>query len=123
MNYYPNINGENMDTVSDVWFLPSENTWKDATIMAYRDKGIVKFTPDGLTFTGNTYNIFITNIQSVCYGKQGRDFINNWVRVEYRSDEHGDIQQAFFADGGLLGWSGIFGGTKKLFKKIKTTYL
>ena len=41
-----------------------------------------------------------------------------WIRVEY-TDAGEKKQLAYFADGSLLGWSGIFGGTKILFKKLK----
>jgi hypothetical protein len=46
--------------------------------------------------------------------KQGKDFINNWIKVEYQ-----DGNTAFLADGNLLGWAGVFGGTKKILKVIQ----
>jgi hypothetical protein len=39
-----------------------------------------------------------------------------WVRVTWR---HGDgTKEAYFADGSLLGWGGLFGGTTRLFNAI-----
>ena len=38
-----------------------------------------------------------------------------WIKLEY------DIERvAYFADGSILGWGGLFGGTKKLFRKLVT---
>ena len=67
-----------------------------------------------LAFTGKKDKVEIRNIKNVNYGRQGRDFVNNWVKVGY-----GDNSTAFFADGSSLGWGGIFGGTKKFLNKIK----
>lgn len=112
--------GGMMDSLQEVWFLPSENTWKDLHLLAWKDKGVLEFFPEGLTFTGTTDTLTIKNIETVRYGRQGRDFINNWVRIEYRINK-GDttLQEAFFADGRCFGWSGIFGGTRNLFKRIQ----
>jgi hypothetical protein len=41
-----------------------------------------------------------------------------WVAVEYQ-DESNQSQKAYFADGSLLGWGGIFGGTRGLYHRIK----
>ncbi len=38
-----------------------------------------------------------------------------WVRVTWR---HGGGKEAYFADGSLLGWGGLFGGTTRLFNAI-----
>lgn len=56
----------------------------------------------------------IRQIKDVSIGKQGRDFVNGWVRIDYENGK-----KAYFADGNALGWSGIFGGTKQLFDAIK----
>jgi hypothetical protein len=39
-----------------------------------------------------------------------------WVRVSYRGGD--GTEEAFFADGSLLGWGGLFGGTTRLFNAI-----
>jgi len=41
-----------------------------------------------------------------------------WVAVEYQ-DESNRWQKAYFADGSLLGWGGILGGTSGLYRAIK----
>ena len=57
------------------------------------------------------------NLHNVSYGKQGRDFINNWVKVEYGDMNSPSI--AFFADRSLRGWGGIFGGTKRILEAVR----
>ena len=96
-----------------VWYLPAENKWEDKNLLAMRDTGTVELTGNSIVFRSKKGQINITGISSVTYGKQGRDFVNNWVKVEYMN---GNI--AYFADGSLLGWGGMFGGTMKLFKAI-----
>lgn len=110
-----------MERIINVWFLPSENTWRDLNIMAMKDRGTLSFREKELIFQGKEYEVKIKDIKSISYGKQGRDFVNNWVKIEYRTDD-GEIKTAFFADGGMMGWSGIFGGTKKILNKITERY-
>jgi hypothetical protein len=40
-----------------------------------------------------------------------------WILIEFH-DESNQVHKAYFADGSLSGWGGIFGGTSKLFKII-----
>lgn len=101
-------------TFDNIWYLPSENTWKDFQLLAYRDIGTLTLDAESITFVGLGNMIRITDIEEVTYGKQGRDFINNWVRVRSKNGDTG-----FFADGGWLGWRGILGGTTKVFKAVK----
>ena len=37
-----------------------------------------------------------------------------WIRIEYEGE-----RVAYLADGSFFGWGGVFGGTKKLFRKLK----
>ncbi|RWY47252.1 hypothetical protein [Mucilaginibacter gilvus] len=104
-----------------VWYLPSENTWKQFQYLAMKDIGTIAFFKDVISFTGEKTDIKIAQIISISYGKQGRDFINNWIKIDYH-DETGVQSQAFFADGNNRGWSGIFGGTKKMYMLIKELY-
>jgi hypothetical protein len=100
-----------------VWYLPHENRWRDLNLLAYKDTGKLRVAENSIEFSGGKETVVITNIRRVTLGKQGRDFVNNWVKVEY-----GDIATpsvAYFADGSLHGWGGIFGGTKKLLEAVK----
>jgi len=86
-------------------------------LLAYQDVGKLTVSDSHLEFKGDQQTIVIDRIRRVSYGKQGRDFINNWVKVEY--EEAGSCHRAFFADGGSLGWDGILGGTKRILEAIK----
>jgi hypothetical protein len=101
-------------TFSDVWYRPSKNSLLNTSPIAFYDKGTLKVGEGVLEFRGEKGVVNISNIQSIAYGKQGKDMVNNWVKVDY-----GSGQQAFFADGSLLGWGGIFGGTQKLLKALQ----
>tara|TARA_B100000029_G_scaffold157234_1_gene152474 strand:+ start:1330 stop:1833 length:504 start_codon:yes stop_codon:yes gene_type:complete len=101
---------------SRVWYLPEENLWRDnrKNMFAMRDSGTLVVNNDSLVFTGKKEEVRIANIKKISYGKQGRDSVNNWVKVEYQ-----DGLTAFFADGSWLGWSGILGGTKKILNDVQ----
>ncbi len=84
-----------------------------------KDTGSLFLENGEVIFKGNKYKqVSIKNIESISYGKQGRDFVNNWVKLIYATEE-GERKVAYFADGKLLGWSGIFGGTKSIMNKIQ----
>ena len=100
-----------------MWFLPSENRWRDLNLLAYRDVGQLTVGDSSIEFKSGSRTVVINQIRNVSYGKQGRDFVNNWVRVEYEED--GTLTTAFFADGSMRGWGGIFGGTKRILQAVK----
>ncbi len=104
-------------TFDTVWFLPHENRWRDFNLLAYRDTGRLTVSDESIEFRGDKETLVITNVQRVSYGKQGRDFVNNWVKVEY--GDHATPSVAFFADGSMHGWGGIFGGTKRILQAVK----
>ena len=54
-------------------------------------------------------SIFISSLAIVLVFQIAKHFFN--------------AKTAFFADGGMMGWSGIFGGTKRLLEKIRKQYL
>ncbi|RPI31958.1 MAG: hypothetical protein EHM70_10155 [Chloroflexota bacterium] len=101
---------------SNIWFLPKENTWKELNFLAYRDTGRLVVHPDRLEFQSSRQHFVLAPIRRVSIGKQGRDFVNNWVKVEYGDGDK--LQAVWFADGSLLGWGGLFGGTQRLFNAI-----
>ena len=100
-------------TFRNVWYLPAENRWRGLNMLAMRDAGTLVVNEDSLEFNGKKEKVRITGVKRISYGKQGRDFVNNWVKIEYQ-----DGNTAFFADGSLLGWGGILGGTKKILNAI-----
>lgn len=100
-------------TFDKVWHLPAENRWRDMNMLAMRDAGTRVVNGDSLEFNGKKEMARIVEEKRISYGKQGRDFVNNWVKIEY-----GDGNMAFFAEGRWLGWSGIFGGTKRILEAV-----
>jgi len=100
-----------------VWHLPEENSWKSTNLLAMKDVGRLSIANGKITFAGADSDIEISNIQNIQYGKQGRDFVNNWVKVEYENGK-----TAFFADGRWLGWKGILGGTRKIQQSLQTCF-
>ncbi len=99
-----------------VWYLPSENRWRDRNPLAYRDVGRLIVSGRDIGFQGRGRKLAISHVRSVSIGRQGRDFLNDWVKVEYGSGSAPDI--AFFADGRWLGWSGVLGGTRRILDAI-----
>jgi hypothetical protein len=104
-------------TFQSVWYLPDENKWQDMNPLAFRDVGILTIGERSLEFHGRSGAVHITHVKRISYGKQGRDFVNNWVRIEYGDSPAAST--AFFADGSLLGWGGVLGGTKKLLAAVQ----
>jgi hypothetical protein len=78
--------------------VPVENTWRNFEMMAMRDVGILIVSVDSMKFQGEKESIVIQKIRRVSFGKLGRDFINNWLKVEFGEEATPSI--AFFADGG-----------------------
>ncbi len=103
--------------LNHIWYLPSENRWRDMNILAFRDSGRLIVGDGTLEFQGSKERVIITGIRRVSIGKQGRDFINDWIKVEY--GEAASPSTAFFADGSFLGWGGVFGGTRRLFAIVQ----
>lgn len=103
-------------TFRRVWFRSTENKWRDWTLLAYREVGNLTVNDSSIEFQTPSRTLSISKIRTVHYGKQGWDTVNNWVKVEYEEGE--TLFTAFFADGRMGGWSGIFGGTKQILKAI-----
>jgi hypothetical protein len=99
------------------YYLSRENTWLRFRLLAYEDVGKLTISEASVMFESSKRTVVIDRIQQVSYGKQGRDFVNNWVKIEYL--DGGRPALAFFADGGSLGWSGVAGGTAKMLEAIK----
>lgn len=66
---------------------------------------------------GKKQNVSISNVRSIGRKRIGRDFINNWIQVVY--EVGGDTRTAYFVDGRMLGWSGIFSGNSRIFEAVQ----
>jgi hypothetical protein len=101
---------------NNVWFTPRRNWW-NLKLLAYDDKGTLTINGDSLEFRGGGGLLMMNDIRNVSLGKHGRDFVNDWVIVNYLN---GQIPlTACFADGNNLGWGGALGGTRQIFDAIK----
>lgn len=104
-------------TFDKVWYLSGDSIWRIFRLLAYQDVGKLTVSNSQVEFKSSQRSILIDQIRRVSYGKQGRDFVNNWVKIEY--DQGGQSHKAFFADGGSLGWDGVLGGTKRILEAVK----
>ena len=107
--------------LENIWYLPSANTWKDFQMMAMKGIGTLTISLGLISFNGRNTNLIIDNPVSISDGKQGRDFINNWVKIEFYNKSN-ELTEVYFADGNNSGWSGIFGGTKKIYNILKSQH-
>lgn len=100
-----------------VWFRYSPNTWADFQLLAWQDQGTLEVRGAELEFRGGRYALVIRDITRLSVVRQGRDFINSWVQVDYVRD--GSPAVAYFADGSAAGWGGVLGGTRALYTAIE----
>jgi hypothetical protein len=98
-----------------IWFLPEPADW--TRLLAYRDVGELILSDRALSFSGTKGSLVVERIEELQLGKQGRDFVNDWIRIT-----HDGGKVAYFADGRMLGWAGIFGGTRKLYSLLQDKY-
>ncbi len=103
--------------LNPVGYLPSENRWRDMNLLAFKDTCRLLVTEIAREFQGNKERVVIMDIRRVSIGKRGRDFVNDWVKVEYGSAA--SPATAIFADGSCLGWGGAFGGTRRLLAAVQ----
>ena len=103
-------------TFENVWYLPDENHWRNLQMLAFRDAGSLIVHDNSIEFRGKKGMVQINNIRRVTCGRQGRDFVNKWVKIEY--GDGASPTTAFFADGSMLGWGGILGGTNRILDAV-----
>lgn len=101
-------------TFSNVWYRSQPLGLGEVTVKAMEDHGSLTVAPGRLEFRGAKKRIDVTDVKGVSATRAGRDFVNRWITVTY-----GDGQIAMFVDGRLLGWSGVFGGNKRLLRAIE----
>jgi hypothetical protein len=106
------------NTFHSVWYRSSEKGLFE--LLAFKDSGTLTVRDRRIEFRG-AKRLVIKDILELSCGKQGADFFNNWVRIDY--DDGYEEQTAFFADGGWLGWRGIFGGTRRIYDAVRETSL
>lgn len=101
----------------NVWYRPDESSWSNFELVAFKDSGRLVVRADSLEFYGKRGSVRVADARGVALTKQGRDFINDWVRIEY--GDPANPATAFFADGSWFGWGGILGGTRRIFEAVR----
>ena len=99
-----------------VWYRSKPLGVGEITLKAMEDSGSLTAEPGSIRFDGKKKGtIEIRDIKRVSAATAGRDFVNKWVTVEYGAD-----QVAMFVNAGMLGWSGILGGNRKLLAALES---
>ena len=104
-------------TFSDVWYLPSGKAWGNFDLLTARDRGMLIVHENWLEFHGQKHRVYIRNVQSINFGKQSKDTINDWVSVKYGANP--PYATAWFADGSLFGWGSLLGRSKRIFAAVQ----
>jgi hypothetical protein len=83
----------------DVWFRAGD---RGLSLRAYSASGKLVVSEQRIAFgdSGDAFEIGVSEIKSVCWGKMAGDTYNEWVIVRYGSPE----KMAGFKDGSRLGW-------------------
>jgi hypothetical protein len=76
-----------------------------------RENGQLLVEGDAIRFQGPKNTVVMRGIEAVEYGVHG-SMTNPSVHVRYRED--GEARSAWLTDGGLGGYAGMFGGTRRL---------
>ena len=103
------------EVFNEVWFTPKRKLLS-MKLLAYDDKGVLTVHERSIDFRGRTTTLTIEDIRGISFGKHGRDFVNDWVKVEFF--DGATLQTACFADGSQIGWGGVLGGTKRMFEAM-----
>jgi hypothetical protein len=99
-----------------VWFRYSESTWTDFELLAWQDKGTLEVRTGELEFRGEKYAFVIRDVTQISMGRQGRDFVNFWVRVDHMDGLNPLV--GYFVDGSAAGWGGMLGGTGRIYTAV-----
>ncbi|HEU4881476.1 MAG TPA: hypothetical protein VFT45_04500 [Longimicrobium sp.] len=98
-------------TFDGIWYRTrpvTESTRADPFI---RERGRLVVEGDAIHFEGPKTRVVMRGIEAVEYGVHG-SMTNPSVHVRYRED--GEARSAWLTDGGLGGYAGMFGGTRRL---------
>ena len=101
-------------TFDNVWYRNPKKRWR---LRVFDDTGKLIVHDDSLEFQGKKQTMVITQVKRISSGKQGTDFVHEWVVIEYGEGPAPSI--AVFTDGSQLGWGGTFGGTKRILAAVQ----
>lgn len=95
---------------SNIWY----RTTAAVNVPVWEDRGSLSIGPGTIRFDGGKNNVS-GSIRMVDRAQMGT---NRWVHVRYE-DDRGDTRDAYFMDGGMLGWAGVLGGNKRLARELE----
>jgi len=102
---------ESARTLDSIWYRSKPATEPTGADPFTRERGRLVIEADALRFDGPKTQLVLRGIEAVEYGVYGT-MANPSVHVRYRED--GEPRSAWLTDGGLGGYAGMFGGTRRL---------
>jgi hypothetical protein len=110
-------------TFDSIWYREKPVTESSRADPFTRERGQLVVEGDAIRFEGKTTSVVLREIEAVEYGVHGA-MTTPSVHVRYR--DRGEARSAWFTDGGLGGYAGMFGGTRRLAEALShlglTTY-
>lgn len=98
-------------TFDHIWYREKPVTESTRAGPFTRERGRLVVEGDGLRFEGKTTRLVMREVEAVEYGVHGT-MTSPSIHVRYRD---GDApRSAWFTDGGMGGYAGMFGGTRRL---------
>ena len=98
-------------TFDGIWYRARPATESTRADPFLRERGQLVVKGDAIHFQGPRTSLVMRGIEAVEYGVHG-SMTNPSVHVRYRED--GEARSAWLTDGGLGGYAGMFGGTRRL---------
>ena len=98
-------------TFDGIWYREKPVTESSRADPFIRERGRLVIEGDALHFQGRSTSVVMRGIEAVEYGVHG-SMTNPSVHVRYR--DGGEARSAWLTDGGMGGYAGMFGGTRRL---------
>lgn len=98
-------------TFESIWYRSKPVTESTKADPFIRERGRLVVEGDAIRFEGRQNSVVMRDIEAVEYGVHG-SMTNPSVHVRYREGD--EERSAWLTDGGLGGYSGMFGGTRRL---------
>ena len=98
-------------TFDGIWYRTKPVTESSRADPFIRERGRLVVAGDAIHFQGPKTSVVMHGIEAVEYGVHG-SMTNPSVHVRYR--DGGQARSAWLTDGGLGGYAGMFGGTRRL---------
>lgn len=98
-------------TFNSIWYREKPVTESTRADPFVRERGRLVVESGALRFEGRKTQVALRDIQAVEYGVFGT-MTNPSIQVRYRDGD--EVRHAWFTDGRLGGYSGMFGGTRQL---------